>query len=425
MAPKSLLEMCLRVATQHAETITSLAGVPSCAIPTILKGVKTAKALSEIEANSDDIYDQTGEHWERIIKKDFPSLYRKHRWVPENPRSWFKVWKKYKQVQDEEAAKATEELVNALEAEQSSHKRAIIISSAQARRLPQPRAGGSRQHWTANLSSEPRPKTVFQKLNRQVREESRRFRLATASGRAHVQQTQITQAPKAMIENIRRERQFDPAATLIRPARKPAPASTAATKADRERAEREERLRRIKDGGKPKTSDPPAGNVISFDDDDDDEGGQEAPRGKTGILTVDDLLPSTNRTKQGNLTKPPRPSSKIAGGAASVAPSRHRQGGGGLLSAAPGANSVRSRTSPPTSTPPSNAFSGNDSSAPSLSPSGSVQRKVLTPKGPSTMVGRDRSPPATKPPAAASPPLRPMKRRVRNDPLMVANKRPR
>jgi len=404
LAPRrSLVEMCIKVAIDNIQKMNSLTGVPPRLVSDILRAVKSAHQLHQFETRSEDIYDETPPHWRRIIAKDFPKLSQEHQWVPSNPKSWYKVWKKYKKIQDESVAAATEALAQTFAAQQKEKdsKRTQVVLLGQARMLALPSlgkgvlrnvggsSGGSTSHWS---SQPPRPKpTPLSRVKTQVKAEAKRLKLATPTGSLVVRPGQIAKAPDSMIRDKRIERQFDPASTLAREPRQVVrPFIDIAERArDRERKEREERLLRIKNISKPPE------NVVNFDDDDDEHvdnsgggmlddlfGELEASAASSPSPESSSPVRQTSRPR-GASHSPAKPASISLGAGipgtstASVPPSRRR----GLLSAAPGLTKVtkvtRAVTSPPASTsPPANNSPPPvkllPRSAPGLSPTASA-----------------------------------------------------
>ncbi|KAM7207665.1 hypothetical protein V8F20_001932, partial [Naviculisporaceae sp. PSN 640] len=270
MAPPSLVEMCVNVAVANIKYIDDFGNMPMInGFRDILRAVKNARQLHAIEQRSEDpdIYQFTEEHWKRIINQDFPQLSRQHNWTPDQPKNWFRVWDRYNEMKQAADAEAIANLEAAVEA----NKKKVEMSKAKildAYELPPPPRKTS--HW----SSQPRPKpangSFIQKARNEARKETTRFRLTTATGQLPVKPGQITHAPTSMLEQKRREQQFDPATapaprTHIRVPRGP-------PKREQERKEKEERLLRIKSGGLKRKADddiPPPSAVLTFSDDDD------------------------------------------------------------------------------------------------------------------------------------------------------------
>lgn len=197
--PRSLVDMCCRVAIENIHLITSLGSLPPEHANKILKAVKSAHQLRQLELNSDyDIYDVTSEHWQRIIKRDFPFLTAEHNFVPEDRESWHKVWERYKALQDEADSEATEKLKQSFAAtqEQRDSRRATIVSVKESLNLKPPRSRSS--------ASQPQGKGNFlQKAKKDLAVESTRFKLPEATSTA----SQIQKAPVGMLNEVRIQQQ--------------------------------------------------------------------------------------------------------------------------------------------------------------------------------------------------------------------------
>jgi elongin-A len=268
--------MCLKLAIDNIRHIISLGDLPRHLTDPLLNAVKTAEQLHTLELNSDDIYDETPAHWIRIISRDFPTLARRHNYAPQNPKSWHKVYDKYKKLEEEEIAAATEKLSNQLAArtEQKQSRAATIISAEQGGKLRRTRA-------QPGFFAPRRPKGSFiQETRRQLRVEARRFKLPTPTGQLYVPPGQIKKVPDFMVEDARRRElrnqpvrpppplNWGRGPSAIAQTREGKQAQTASAARDRE--EREARLLKIKNGGQSKTG--TTGNILSFSDDEDDAG---------------------------------------------------------------------------------------------------------------------------------------------------------
>ncbi|KAK3394150.1 hypothetical protein B0H63DRAFT_460182 [Podospora didyma] len=377
MPPRSLLEMCMKVAIDNITLVDSFGSMPSRCVGELLRAVKSAKHLHTLEVNSDDIWDETPEQWKRLIKRDFGFLEQKYQWVPSNPRSWHRVYDKYKNLQDQNDAAATEKLQEsfaAMRKEQQS-KKSNIVGINEIRRLPRlpkdgrPVASGS--HWSSQARA-PK-KSVVQRISGQVAAESRRFKLATPTGKLPVKFGQVTRAPISMIEDKRIERQFDPTANLIQAPRsisRPNPL-------DREREKGEARLLKIKGGTKKSAAPPPTGaNVLNFDDDNEDD--DYSSNKNTGAGFLDDLdlfgaaspegadyndqSPPAKRSRSDNMIGSSSIAKANAASSSQHSPLKRRRGG--LLSAAPGITRVTRVPDVPSKSPSPPAQSR---SAPSVS----------------------------------------------------------
>ncbi|KAK4199121.1 hypothetical protein QBC40DRAFT_203515 [Triangularia verruculosa] len=335
--PRSLIDMCLSTAIRNIKSISSLGDMPAHLLEPVLRAVKTAEQLHTIELETDErIYDISPAHWKHLIRRDFKTLDAKYGWEPKDPRSWYKVYKKYEAMHNQDIEAATNALMKRMEdvTGQRSSRQAKIISVPDARRLPlhysqRQREGPKPGHW----SSQSRPKKTFiAKAKRQVAAETNRLKLSSPASRMPVR-SQITQAPAAMLRDAQVARQFDAAATIANaPIRK---ASEVAEARERERKDQEKRLLQIKGKGAAKPA-----NVISFSDDEDDnfpsndnddlfgDDEPDSPPKRAG-LSVEDLEAVVDK-----VVSPKRPIARPRG----------------LLSAAPGANDrARLAHSPPKS----------------------------------------------------------------------------
>ncbi|KAH6634350.1 hypothetical protein B0J18DRAFT_461534 [Chaetomium sp. MPI-SDFR-AT-0129] len=258
--PRFLSEMCLDVAIKNVDLITELGILPESYVQPILKAVKTATQLHQLEVNSTNIWDLTPQHWKRLIKRDFPILSSRHNFEPQNPKSWHKVYDKYKKLEEENIAAATAKLIQgfAAKTEQKQSRSAQLISAHEGIKLqPHHRA---KPGWSL-----PRGKSTFMsKTKAQLQLEASRFRLGTPTGKLPVPAGQIKQAPRSMVEQARIRQQPD--LKIRPPTSKVAPASDKSTQ---ERQERESRLLRIKDANRAKQQ--TATNILSFSDDEDED----------------------------------------------------------------------------------------------------------------------------------------------------------
>ncbi|KAK4038725.1 RNA polymerase II transcription factor SIII subunit A-domain-containing protein [Parachaetomium inaequale] len=272
IGPRSLADMCLTLAIDNIRHIVSLGDLPRHLTDPLLNAVKTAEQLHTLELNSDDIYDETPSHWIRIISRDFPALARRHNYAPQNPKSWHKVYDKYKKLEEEEIAAATEKLSKQLAArtEQKQSRAATIISAEEGGKLRRTRA-------QPGFTSRAPKGSFIQQTRKQLRVESRRFNLPTPTGQLYVPPGQIKKVPDFMVEDARRR---ELSSQAIRP---PPPLNwgrgpsgivqdregkEAQTASARDREEREARLLKIKNAGQSKAG--TTGNILSFSDDEDD-----------------------------------------------------------------------------------------------------------------------------------------------------------
>ncbi|KAK3942728.1 hypothetical protein QBC46DRAFT_379288 [Diplogelasinospora grovesii] len=428
MPPQSLVELCLRVAIDNVHLITDLSNLPPMATYQILRAIKSPVQLHEVELNTPGLYDETAEHWRRLVKNHFPFLETEYRWEPKYPDEWWKVYNKYKAEQTARDAAATEQLKAAFASREQEKKSKLttIMSVAEARRMPGalPRHGrgpadgsgwrsgsGSRGDSSGLFSNTRRKMSAVDKAKQEARREALRTKNSVPMGKMPVR-TQIAKAPASMVNDARINRQFDPdKAPVIRSVR--SATSAQLTQQDKERKLREERLLRIKNAGssKPKVSDD--SNVLSFDDDGNEAEVSGMPRSRKKDASEDgdgdDLFGDRENDKEFEFpyraATPPPPSSESdsaylieelgpSPAKATASPSKSSSSilrdkfakrRGGLLSAAPGANSCTpTKRSPPTS-PPTRAAtvarsSSSASPAPAKRPAGDAALSPPAPK---------------------------------------------
>ncbi len=194
VGPRSLVELCLSKAFENIHLITGLGSMPPNHTKTLLRGVKTASQLRSWELKSDDIYDETAEHWARLIKRDFPVLLAKHNYTPSDPKSWHKVYNLYKKLNDDQIAASTQKMMQdfaAKDAEKTSRVTKFISGDKSAT---------LQKHKAKPGPSAPRGKQTFmQKAKQEMRREAARFSLPTPTGKLAVPAGQINKVPQSML----------------------------------------------------------------------------------------------------------------------------------------------------------------------------------------------------------------------------------
>lgn len=348
VGPRSLVELCLSKAFENIHLISGLGSMPPNHTKTLLRGVRTAAQLRSWELKSDDIYDETAEHWARLIKKDFPVLLAKHNYSPSDSKSWHKVYDLYKKLNDDQIAASTQKMMQdfaAKNAEKTSRVTKFISGDTSAT---------LQKHRTKSSSSgAPRGKQTFlQKTKQELRREAGRFHLPTPTGKLAVPVGQIKKVPQSML----RAAQIANQPPIIPGSMTQAPEKIANSNCPGLH-EKEACLRRIKtsipsdvtvtknivsftDSADEPDNDDLSGEDLSIDDDDlfGDFPKKPTPAASTKPATVS---PPTAAAHQ-PLTKRPRsPDPEVnltASTSSSVPPPPKRRAKG--LSAAPGANSA-------------------------------------------------------------------------------------
>jgi elongin-A len=302
LGARSLAEMSLKVAIDNVKMIQSLGDIPPCYLDPILQAVKSAEQLHIIEINSYDIYDETEKHWKRIIKKDFPILANRHDYVPQNRKSWHKIYNKYKQLDNEQLAAATEKLMQgfAVHTQEKQSRASTIISAEKGGKLRKTKAKSG--------FNTPRSDNSFISNTRaQLRREAFRFNRPTPSGQLPVRPNQIKKPPPAMVDDHRRmacgNSIPEPPPMIRTPRQRSAPNATGSAK---NRKEGESRLLQIKNGGRPNTG--PAKNVLSFSDDEGPNDSLPNDADLFGDADDDDLFGDLEQEKKASSAPSPQKS---------------------------------------------------------------------------------------------------------------------
>ncbi|KAL2165213.1 hypothetical protein VTH06DRAFT_509 [Thermothelomyces fergusii] len=402
LGPRSLADMCLRVAISNVRHIQSLGNLPPQFTGPILRHVRTAEQLHQLELNSDDIYDQTAAHWMRIIKDRFPELASQHNFVPQNRKSWHKVYDKYEKLHEEQIAAATEKLKHSLAAQtqQQLARKSTIISSKESVGLPRPKA-------KPGYSFVPKKRDFFSKTRTQLRMEAGRFKTSPLTARA----SQIKKAPAALIEHARIQSQPSlvppPPPLRLRAPSRPAAVSSGGIAS---REEKEARLLRIKNADK--TQPQAGGNVVAFSDDEDDDlfgdladpefqdpagvGDEQPGKHRRSVWEADVEQPTKRRRgDEEESTAPISSASNKSSTLSSTAPQQSVKRRPKGLSAAPGANKgVACKPASQTVTGPAMETAPKPASKVNLSPSPRLQRSIPMMDTPSA--SRSRSPSPTR-----------------------------
>jgi elongin-A len=243
-------------------------------IKTLLKGVVTATQLHSWELKSDDIYDETAEHWHRLIDRDFPTLAVKHDYKPKACTSWHKVYDLYKKLNDEEIAASTQKMIEEFAAKETERTSRLtkVISGETSAMLQKGRA-------KAGFGPSRAKQSFMQKAKQEVRREAARFYLPTPTGKLIVPPGQIKKAPHTKLREPRVARQDFVPLTV-------GPLAPAQTSGLAGREEKEDRLHQTKTSVLPTATF--EGNIVSFSDDEPEA--ENVHRSKALVEDEDDLF---------------------------------------------------------------------------------------------------------------------------------------
>lgn len=431
MAPRSLVDICTRICIKNIHEVYSVGDMPYHLARPILLKINKADQLHEVELTSSQIEGETEELWRRLIAKDFPAWEKKN-YIPKNPKSWYKVYERYRKEEKAEIAEAEAKLVASFGAikNEAEAKKSTIVSQQLMPRIPREgRIGGARR---AGLGRDvpdhlswgggSRTKTndargVILKAKREAREMANRRTLSTPTGRLVVPQGQIRKAPEGLVNEYRIKQQAALTSRIRAPRRSNKPKTEAEMADDLIRREREARLLNIKS----LSSSRPAQMVSDSEGDEDDyRGGGSSSKGG-GFL--DDLF-DDDEEEEDDAPPPPRnkaPTSQspsIASSRPSVLAGSRKTGSSTLLSSSRKPNIerrvVQSSTHP--ARPESAARSVQTSSG--QRPAAASLPPPRQQPGPSSPLQRPRPP-------AGSPPVGMLKRKAETNVFMRKPKMPR
>jgi elongin-A len=316
MGVPSLVDICTRKCIKHVTMIHDLGDLPYKLAKPILRKVENPDQLHAIELNSPQLEDDTPEYWRKLIAKHFPD-YEKKNYMPKNPRSWYRVYAKYKKENDEALEAAAAKLKNAFSAikNEKDKQQSGILKQQQLKALPKlPKdgrgLGGGRgvrdlpDHLTWGGGSRTKltnGQSFLKKARREAHEVALRRQLSTPTGKLKVPEGQIKKAPEAMVQQYRVQQQAD--IRIHAPRKRKSEAQRAE---EAERREREARLLKIKQ------KNAPAGGAHvqmvsdSEYEDDDDEANDKPYRGLEDIfgddISDDDLFDSADSPEQEGCT---------------------------------------------------------------------------------------------------------------------------
>lgn len=218
MAPPSLVSLCTKVAIQHVDSLYDVGSFEYWKIEPVLKHVKNAEQLREIEVNSPQIQGVDFQLWKNFIFTA-DARWREKNYVPRNPTKWYHVYRRYKREAEAKLKQDEENLRNAmlgLHKEKASHTSQLV----DARSLPKvPRDRGMRvterkgqqqsrneSSLTWRLGSKTKmsdSKGVLLRAKREAKEISIRGKMVVPANQLKGRSI-VKQAPQSMVEEYRR-----------------------------------------------------------------------------------------------------------------------------------------------------------------------------------------------------------------------------
>ncbi|KAK5272506.1 hypothetical protein LTR99_001897 [Exophiala xenobiotica] len=307
MPVKSLLHMSREslLQAQKKTWIDSVGEVPYWVIRDVLLKVESAEQLRKIEINSPQIIGEDGEIWLSFIKRDIPDWHLKPH-EPEDPKNWWKVYRKLKEEVRQKALR-DESILKATLANIKNEKEQNTAVIATGRHLPLQGPGRRAKIHYDYISGRTGSKGAHKmSLMEKIRKEARDGKASKMNRPMHELQkraTAVKAPPQQFVEDMKRKTTkamsppLPPATvrTSRPPLHAPRPTAPPAREAYDLTADREARLRALKNGTAHPASAPaaekqPSSNLtLTFLEDSDGEDKEvEQPR---KLLKVDDERP--------------------------------------------------------------------------------------------------------------------------------------
>ncbi|KAJ4173666.1 hypothetical protein NW754_012663 [Fusarium falciforme] len=217
MPPKSLMELATLACIKNIRELEGVGYLPYDTVRPILLRIDNAHQLRKIELNSPQVEGETGEIWLKIIEREFPMEVKAKAYKPQNPKSWFRVWKKYKKDHDNALQESEAKLMNALaglrqDKEKNTSKivdRRLLpgLAAKIGPRRPWGQRDSSSSTFTFNKGSRTKTKTgaqTMRKIRRETQEISNIHRKLSRPTAASNAITALRRAPAAMVNDERR-----------------------------------------------------------------------------------------------------------------------------------------------------------------------------------------------------------------------------
>jgi elongin-A len=207
MPVDSLVNMSLRACCKIHKRIRDIGGLPySVARPFLLK-IDNPEQLYALEVKCDQIIGHDAEIWLALIKRDIPNWEtKKHE--PNDPKNWWKVYRKLKQESLREMDAGADKLKAALNDKNEKHLAEIKPMGALSRsRGPSVQARVAYGYQSGKTGSRGSSKLgVLEKIKKEARDAKAARAIAEQQLRKRMATT-VTRAPAQFVEDVRTQRQ--------------------------------------------------------------------------------------------------------------------------------------------------------------------------------------------------------------------------
>lgn len=228
MPAPSLHKMCYRLVKKNIDDLENVGDLTYGQVESLLKHIKSPAQLKRLEDNSPHLRGEDIALWQAFIARDIPKWQSKN-YKPNNPKSWSKVYDRYKREMEEEVARDSEALFAKMK-DIKDHRESRIVRKVENQRavprLPRDpkmvgrdgrlivgargRENGRIQHTTNDMRFTEGSKTkmtsgagVLLRAKREAKEIGRMNKLMTLTGKLGDQRSKVV-APQAMVDAHRR-----------------------------------------------------------------------------------------------------------------------------------------------------------------------------------------------------------------------------
>ncbi|KAF1945852.1 hypothetical protein EJ02DRAFT_26621 [Clathrospora elynae] len=205
MPVSSLFELARQRLIKNIDLLNDVGDLPFSFLEPIIRFIQNPDQLQELEENCTQLLGETGDIWQRFIRRDIHNWDKKPH-APRDPRNWSKVYRKLKKDMEKEKqadAEALKQQMQALQKDRAQNTTLIVDSrigyGASSSKMFS--SGGSRSWGPPSGAPSKTGKVAFDKLKRGMFDHGRERPKATQIP-AHVlaqRKTNIRQAPARMV----------------------------------------------------------------------------------------------------------------------------------------------------------------------------------------------------------------------------------
>ncbi|KIV77412.1 hypothetical protein PV11_09209 [Exophiala sideris] len=203
MPADSLVDMARRACARYSARITDIGDLDYELVRTVLLKIESPEKLHQLEQASPQIIGKDAEIWMNFIKRDIPDWQQK-RHEPNDPKNWWKVYRKLKEEAQMDST-ADEALLKAALANIKNEKEQNTTQIAS--RMPVPgvsrRARISYNYTSGRTGSKGANKmTLMEKIRKEARD-AKSSKMNKPMHELQKRATPVTQAPQRFVEELK------------------------------------------------------------------------------------------------------------------------------------------------------------------------------------------------------------------------------